>query len=145
MPGIVDGAIHALVTSEAVPLFQATTRTWKHQPAFTVDKTERGWKVDTIDQVYQWVDRGTRPHVISAKNAPFLLFRWPYTAATKPRWLSSRQAATGKNWARKRSVNHPGTEARNFTDTIMRRIQTRAANKVRQALNDASYGAGTGL
>lgn len=145
LPGIVDGAIRDLVTNEAVPLFQATTRTWKHQPAFIPSPTVRGWKIDTNSQIYQWVDQGTRPHIISAKNAPFLTFRYPYQAATKPRWISSRQAALGKNWARKKSVNHPGTEARNFTDEIMKRIQTRAANKVREALNQASYGMGAGL
>ncbi len=145
MPGIVDAAIQSLARDEGIPLFQNTTKTWQHKPTFETVKQPRGWAIKTSDQVYNWVDQGTKPHIITAKNVPFLLFRYPYKSATVPNVISARAAARGNNWARKRSVHHPGTEARNFTDIIMRRLQQRAANRVRQALNDASYGAGVGL
>lgn len=145
LPGIVDAAIQSLARDEGIPLFQNTTRTWQHKPTFETIKQPRGWAIKTTDQIYNWVDQGTRPHTITAKNVPFLVFRYPYRSATVPNVISSRAAARGNNWARKRSVQHPGTEARNFTDIIIRRLQQRAANRVRQALNDASYGAGAGL
>lgn len=144
--GIVRQAIGDLVREEALPLFQATTRTWVHQPTFEAMTTDRGWavKVDPVNP-YGWVDRGTPPHIIEAKNAINLVFAGPYHAKTKPNVISSYQGGRGKIWTAKKRVNHPGTEARNFTDIIMRRIQARAANAVREALNQASYGSGAGL
>lgn len=146
MPGIVDRAIHDLVAQEAIPLFQKTTDTWTHKPAFTSQQTARGWMVN-VNPVfpYTWVDEGTKPHVIKAKNVPLLRFTGPYHAKTKVNVIASYKGGRGRVWVSKRLVHHPGTEARNFRDIIMKRMQQRAANKVRQALNEASYGAGSGL
>lgn len=146
LPGIVDRALRDLVEDEAIPLFGNTVRTWQKQPTFTPQQTARGWAVK-VEPILPWayVDRGTRPHVITARNAPMLVFRYPYRAATTPNMITARAARVGNNWARKLSVHHPGNEARNFTNIIMRRMQQRAANRVRAALNEASYGAGQGL
>jgi hypothetical protein len=146
MPGIVNQALHDLVAQEAIPQFKATTATWTHKPAFTPQPTERGWMVAVNPaQPYTWVDAGTKPHIIKAKNVPLLRFAGPYHAKTKPNVIAAYKGGRGNVWVSKRMVHHPGTEARNFRDIIMRRMQARAANKVRAALNEASYGAGFGL
>jgi hypothetical protein len=145
LPGVVDRALQSLAHDEGVPLFQNTTKTWQHKPTFTVDKTERGWAINTTDQIYQWVDQGTKPHIIAAKNVLLLKFPGPYQPKTKPNVIGSFNGGVGKVWTSKRMVHHPGTEARNFRDIIMRRLQARAANQVRAALDEASWGMGTGL
>lgn len=146
LPGIVDGAIHALVRDEALPLFGNTTTTWTHRPTFEAVPTPRGWAVK-VDPAfpYGWVNQGTPAHPIEAKRALLLRFTGPYHAKTKVNIISSFAGGRGKVWVSKRRVQHPGIQARNFTDIIMKRIQARAANRVRAALNEASYGAGSGL
>lgn len=136
IPGAVDKAFD-VIADESIALYSKTTRTWKHQPKFSKKRTARGIMITTDDQIFNWVDQGTKPHVIQAKNAPFLVFGWPYKAATKPRVIGSFRAATGKNVARKLMVHHPGTLPRNFTDEIRKRMQKRAATIMRKEINAA--------
>jgi hypothetical protein len=146
MPGLVQNAIGELVQTEAVPLFGKTTATWTHKPTFEAVPTERGWAVKaTPEYPYAWVNRGTKPHIIQARRATLLRFTGPYHAKTKVNVIWSYKGGRGKVWVSKRRVKHPGIQARNFTDIIMRRVQARAAGYVRDKLNEASYGAGTGL
>lgn len=125
------------IAAESVKLYQKTTRTWDHKPAFYAKRVTRGITINTDSQIYQWVDRGTRPHTIEAKNAPFLVFRWPYKAKTKVRVIASYQAHYGSNLARKFRVHHPGTAPRHFTDEITRRMQKRAAGIMRRQIKEA--------
>ena len=137
LPGIVDRAMGDLVRDEAVPLFQNTTRTWVNRPSFEPVKTLRGWAVG-IDPIYPWkyVDEGTRVRrAIMSRD---------WKSKTKPNVITS-YAGRGRVVFISRKVNLPGIQARNFRDIIMRRIQARAARAVRDALNQASYGAGQGL
>lgn len=137
LPGIVDRAMGDLVRDEAVPLFQNTTRTWVNRPSFEPVKTPRGWAVG-IDPIYPWkyVDEGTRVRrAIMSRD---------WKSKTKSNVITS-YAGRGRVVFISRKVNLPGIQARNFRDIIMRRIQARAARAVRDALNQASYGAGQGL
>jgi hypothetical protein len=137
MPGIVQGALRDLVTQEAIPLFQATTRSWTNDPTFTAAQTARGWQVE-IDPAFpfQWVNKGTRVRYA------FMSKDWK--SKTKPNVLASFKGR-GRVLFISRKRPMPGIQARNFTDIVMKRVQARAANKVREALNEASYGAGTGI
>lgn len=146
MPDLVRRAVGDLVQTEAVPLFGKTVATWRQQPTFEQVPTARGWAVKVTPEFpYTWVNAGTKPHIIEARNAKLLRFSGPYRSKTKVNVISSYAGGRGKVWVSKRRVKHPGTEARNFTDIIMRRIQARAAAYVRDKLNQASYGAGTGI
>src|SRR5512139_827951 len=100
------------IAAESIVLYGKTTRTWKHKPRFYSRRTARGVTINTDSAIYGYVDFGTRPHIIKARHAPFLVFRWPYKAATKPRVIASYQAKYGDNWARKKQVHHPGIKAR---------------------------------
>jgi hypothetical protein len=125
------------IAAESIDLYRKTTRTWKHQPDFYAERTARGVTINTDSAIYGYVDRGTRAHIIRAKRAPFLVFRYPYKAATKPRVIGSTKAQYGKFWARKIEVHHPGTKPRHFTDEIARRMQRRAANIMRKHIKEA--------
>ena len=100
-------------------------------------QTPRGWAVQ-VDPAfpYGWVDRGTRIRYATMSG--------DWKSKTKPNVISS-YAGRGRVLFVSRKRPRPGIEARNFRDIIMRRMQARAAGAVRDALNQASYGAGQGL
>lgn len=137
MPNIVNAALRELVQQEAIPLFQNTTKTWQNKPTFTAAPTARGWQVE-IDPAfpYQWVNKGTRVRYATMSK--------DWKSKTKPGVLASFNGK-GRLLFVSRKHPRPGIQARNFQDIIMKRMQARAANKVRQSLNQASYGAGMGL
>jgi hypothetical protein len=136
LPGAVEHGFE-VIAAESIEMYQRTTRTWKHKPRFYPKRTATGITINTDSDIYKWTDYGTKPHIIRAKNAPFLVFRWPYKAATKPRVIGSINAKYGKFWARKLQVNHPGTKARHFTDEISKRMQKRAVTIMRAELKKA--------
>lgn len=146
LPGVIDKATRALVEDEALPLFEKTTRTWQRAPRFFTRKTARGYGVE-VDPLFPfaYVNQGTKPHIIEARNVLLLRFAGPYHAKTKPNIIASYKGGRGNIWVSKRRVQHPGIEARNFSEIILRRVQARAVNRMRQALSDASYGAGVGI
>lgn len=146
LPGVIDKATKALVEDEALPLFDKTVRTWQRQPRFLTRKTARGYGVEADPLFpFAYVNRGTKPHIIEARNVMLLRFTGPYHAKTKPNVIASYKGGRGNVWVSKRLVHHPGVEARNFSEIILRRVQARAKDRIRQALNDASYGAGMGI
>lgn len=146
LPGVIDRSIRDLVEEEALPLFEKTTGTWQRRPRFTTRKTARGYGVE-VDPLFpfEYVNKGTKPHVIEARNVPLLRFTGPYHAKTKVNVIASYQGGRGRVWVSKRLVHHPGIEARNFSDIILRRVQARAADRIRRDLREASYGAGVGI
>lgn len=144
-PGTVDFANRELGI-EAQTLFEKTTATWTHQPAFTVEKSARGYTVGTDDEIYGYVDKGTRAHEIRPRRAGGVLrFAGPYHAKTKPNVIASYGGGRGRIvvWARR--VMHPGTQPRNFSKIIRERVQSTAANKVRAALRAVTASEGFGI
>lgn len=137
LPGVVNRAMGDLVQREAVPLFEKTVRTWRSIPQFTATQTARGWAVG-VDPVfpYGWINKGTRIRYATMSK--------DWRSKTKVGVVSSF-AGRGRMLFVSRKRPRPGIQARNFSDIIMRRMQTRAASAVRDALNQASYGAGIGL
>lgn len=144
MPAAVEKG-YEQIADESIVLYQRTTRTWKRKPRFIPLRTPRGVTIATDSAIYKYVDFGTRAHDIVARRVPFLVFRWPYKAATKPRVISSYKAQYGDNWAKRKRVRHPGIKARDFTDTIAKRMSKRANSILRKQLEQATFGEGTGL
>jgi len=70
-------------------------------------------------QKYRWVDLGTKPHLIEAVFKSWLTFQGGYSAKTAPgaKYNQGTGGRTG-NWAKKKIVAHPGTEARKFSETF---------------------------
>ena len=143
LPGAIEAGF-AEIGRETIALYQKTTRTWKHKPRFHPVRTARGITINTDDQIFMWIDEGTKgPYKIPKRPKtdrdpiPFLVFRWPYKAATRPRVIASYAASRGKNLAFKRQVTHPGIKARKFTAEITKRMQKRAAGIMRKRINDA--------
>lgn len=98
------------------------TRTWQHavdaEISYYLDGETMVAAVIIKDQIYNWLNEGTKPHVIRAKNAPYLRFRvGGFIAKTRPGSLFSGPGspATGP-MVSKKQVWHPGTEPRKWTE-----------------------------
>ena len=139
-------------------LYEKTVATWSSpKPKFKLEtllespgprggRTSKAASVEvsTDDDRFIWTDLGTRPHPITARRAPYLVFRWPYGAKTRRRVLGSRQARRGRNWASKRRIRHPGTRARLFTDEIEKRRRRPFFGGMSQAIDRATRRAFSG-
>lgn len=108
--------------------FQGTTKTWKHKPKFEVmfDFMPSGPEllVGTDDEIYRYVDEGTRPHDIWAgaytgkSDKKTLAFPSMSTPKTKPGSLKSGPGSSGGDTVFTPMVYHPGTKPRDFTGQI---------------------------
>jgi hypothetical protein len=91
-------------------------------------------------KIWSYVDKGTPPHKIVAKNAPNLVFKTGYqpkTLAKPARTVSSGGKATGDIIAKK-VVNHPGIKAREFEKTIAGDYKTEFRKKTELAMRKSA-------
>lgn len=119
--------------------FDKTVSTWEKKPKFTVKRIRDAsgaiiFEAGTDNEIYGYVTMGTEAHVIRAKNAPFLSFRYGGSPKTTPNLLTSKAGFIGNSWAQKQEVNHPGTEARNFHTIIAERFKNKVVKESNEAL-----------
>lgn len=127
-----------LAEAEAVQAdYQKTVKTWTNKPVFKI-KPEGKFAVfvGTSDTIYGYVELGTRPHIIRPKRAKALRFN---SAGFKPKTTPSQLTAVSGSPASPptvytQEVNHPGTQARNFTPKIAKRAQSRLSRAAQIAL-----------
>jgi hypothetical protein len=85
-------------------------------------------------QKWQWLDEGTRPHIITPRRAPYLRFQTGGSAGSSPGTLSTRPATPPSGpFVRTQFVRHPGNAARQWSIVLMKERQ----NPFYEALNDA--------
>lgn len=122
--------------------FEKTTATWKHQPEFKsavdIGKTVN-LVVGTTDEIYGYVDKGTRPHIIRPKKAKALAFPGgKYTPKTKPRFIGSMAGGSSGATVFSQEIHHPGTKARKFTEELFKRWRNRIYDSVSKAFSRAA-------
>lgn len=125
--------------------FNVTTRTWNHKPDFKIRHQQyiAIWEISTDDEVYGYVDAGTRPHIIKVKNARFLHFyRTGFRAKSRAGWIGSNKGkAANKDETFVKSVSHPGNQPRNFAKTIQKKWATEWPRQLARAIRAAAaYG-----
>lgn len=103
--------------------FQKTTRTWNTPVTFVVVKmTPSGQNLEgaagTDNKIYLYVTRGTKPHIIRAKNGKVLSFPSKYRAKTRRRIIRSYKGGGSGPRRFAKEVKHPGTLAREFEEAI---------------------------
>lgn len=135
-PKVIDETVRLLAT-DSLELFNKTTTTWSRRPTFTVVKSATArYGVKTDSKRWNWVDRGTRLRTIRAKPGGVLLFKVPFRAKSKVGILRSFKGRRGNKWVAAKKVRHK-IRARNWTQTVVRRLQPQAANRLRRALKTA--------
>lgn len=128
-------------------------RTWEHRPQFKIKKVTRpGMQTVQIipfgvyKNIWTYVDQGTKPHIIAAKNAPYLVFQTGYSARTAP--VARANVGTGSAsgaWVKKKEVQHPGTKARKFSETLLEEINPPLVEQVQTAIERGYAKANKGL
>lgn len=110
--------------------FDATVATWDHKPEWVKElkgaaplSKEIVGAYWTADQIYEWVTRGTEEHPIVARNAAALAFPGTFTAKTIPGVIGSGAGGSGGDTVIRKSVQHPGTQARDFDKAIKRKAE----------------------
>jgi len=119
--------------------YKTTTRTFKMSVVFKARVGQYQAQVWTNNKIYGYLDEGTRPHIIRAKNAPTLAFNTAgFVSKTKPNSINTRAGRAARPpKAFPKQVMHPGFPPRNFTKIIQKRSEKRYANNVRKAVKNA--------
>lgn len=117
--------------------FEATTRTWTEAPVFKIVKGRGSRTVRTTDQVYHWVNFGTRPHVIRVRVKKALAWRYPYRHKSVLTRIGSRAGYTGKQTRFAKEVQHPGIRPRRYDLKIAKKWQKAFPPDMQRAINDA--------
>jgi hypothetical protein len=113
--------------------FEEVVRRWSAPPKFVVERAPNakgvGYRVklegrELSIKKWIWTDKGTQPHVIVPVRATALAFNLGYSARTQPvaQFNVGNARATGKRVVTQ-VVNHPGTEARRFTETFVEELK----------------------
>lgn len=115
--------------------FDVTTQTWKNRPSFAIDEQPGERVISTDDEIYGYVNDGTRPHIIRARNAKVLAFGTPSSPKTAPRVIGSTSGGRGSTVVKVRQVQHPGTDAREFDATIADKWEEKLPEIVQRAID----------
>jgi hypothetical protein len=119
--------------------FKRTTRTWDQQPTFKIVKAhavggDLEGEVATENEIYRYVTRGTRPHVIRPRRKQALRFQKNYQAKTAPQVVGSHKGGASGDFVSAKQVQHPGSAGRNFDIEIAERRQRTLENNVTAAI-----------
>lgn len=129
--------------------FQKTTSTWKNKPKFvgTISTRSGGaeFLVGTDDEIYRYVNEGTKPHVIRPVRAKVLAFAGTYQAKTTPRVIGSGGGGPSGDIMFRRVVNHPGTKAREFDKVIAEKWEKAFKARMVKAMKEAAKASGHGM
>jgi hypothetical protein len=132
--------------------YAKTTQTWTHKVDFTQEVTLTGpgpiLTVYTEDEIYGYVNDGTKPHPIFAgiytgkSGAKALAFPGTFTAKTIPGVIGSGPGASSGGTQFRAYVQHPGTKARKFDEAIEKKWQGEFETRMTEALNTAAQKCG---
>ena len=126
--------------------FDKTTQTWTHKPAWT-QTTKAGdrraeFAVLTSDEIYGYVDRGTKPHIIRPKRATRLAFAPGGSPKTTPRVIGSTSGSRGGTTVYSKGVQHPGTKPREFEKTLATKWRKLFGGRMKTAMARAAAKSG---
>lgn len=126
--------------------YKLTTATWEHQPKFetviALGKTKAEFLVGTDDEIYRYVDEGTKPHMIFPKKAKMLRFQGGYSAKTQPGVIGSTTGGANGPIIYSKGVMHPGTKARRFSEIINKKHEGLFKDRMHEAMRRARVKSG---
>lgn len=112
-----------------------TVKTWKRKPHFEKQIFPDGQMIaGTDDEIFGYVDEGTRPHIIRPRRAKALRFNTVFRAKTIPNQMTSRPGLSAPPVAHRLEVHHPGTKPRNLTKLMAKRSAIRFSRNMTKAM-----------
>ena len=130
--------------------FELTTATWDHKVKFERQVSVGPKSVDilvgTDDEIYGYVNNGTRPHVILPKTPHGVLaFPSKHKAKTQPGKETAGAGGSSGPTVFAKGVLHPGTKARKFDRTIAKKWKPRFQKRMEAAMSRAAKVSGHGM
>lgn len=120
--------------------FRKTTRTWITKVDWVLITAYASGKnlqaaTGTNSKIYMYVTRGTKPHVIRPKRGRVLSYLSGYRAKTGIRRIGSNAGGAYGTRVFAKEVHHPGTQAREFEETLVDKYQPILKNRMQASLN----------
>lgn len=142
------------VRTKVLKDYEGTVATWEHKPKFIAETSLAiagpRLEVYTTDEIYRYVDEGTKPHEIWAgaytgkSDKKSLAFASAFSPKTKPNNLKSGAGSKGTVDTFTPFVNHPGTAARNFSEMIAKKNAKLFRTEMEKGMKDAAKASGHG-
>lgn len=110
------------------------TKTWKTKVKASIKKLAMARIIGIDNEIYGYVSKGTRPHIIRAKRAKYLAFGSVYSPKTTVNSLDSSSGSRGPTDTFRKEVHHPGTDARNFDKIAAKNARRVFPDAVRAAI-----------
>ena len=104
--------------------------------------TRAEFLVGTNSKIYEYVDKGTKPHIIRPKRAQFLRFQTGYRAKTTPGIIGSSSGGRSGDIVYSQGVRHPGTKARKFSEIINKKYERKFKDEMHAAMRRAAQKSG---
>ena len=126
-------------------LFRQTVFGWSVKPDFGWSQTKTSGEISINvyprgegADIWNLVNKGSPPHRIPKTGFARMVYRPGYKAATKPGSLQSgRKYRSGKPRV-SYSIDHPGFEARNFTELIAEKYASDFAMDMQEAVTEVA-------
>ena len=81
-----------------------------------------------------WMDKGTKAHLIHARDAPALVFKVGYKRATKRGYRIAQKAYKYGETVKPVKVYHPGVSPRDFSDSMRKARAAAFRTRMKEAL-----------
>lgn len=117
---------------------QKPTSTWKTRVAFQIKAMANARTISTTNEIYGYVSKGTRPHIIRAKNAKYLNFPSATSPKTRPGSLDAGSGSRGPADTFRQQVRHPGTDARDFDKAAADIAKVEFPKRMQQAVKEGT-------
>src|SRR3972149_1918819 len=122
--------------------FEFIVETWDRKPKFVIRKLKSSHRLTvmifTTDKIFNYLNHGTEPHIITPVRANMLHFQSGYTAKSRPRWIGGQQGGGFGDDVFAKRVQHPGTEARKWDEAIARKRRKSLALRINQKIAQAN-------
>lgn len=138
VPGVVQVLENALDNGarQVATDYNRITAPWKHRVSAEIRRRAGVRDIEMNSDIFGYVDDGTRAHDIRPRNGTHLAFQGSYKAKTQPGILGSNSGGGSGVTVFAKAVRHPGTKARNFTQTIADKHENTFQKLVDKALQD---------
>lgn len=122
--------------------YAKTTATWRRKPEFEIliglTGKDASVLVGTDDEIYNYVDQGTRGHYVPKSGTATMAFKPGYKAKTTPRKIGSKSGgAFGERIVRTGRWFVRGIDAREFSPTIQKRRRKPFTRRMVKAMQRA--------
>lgn len=126
--------------------YEATVATWdtdvKFKEQVSLKESAPSISITTDNEVYRYVNEGTKPHIIEPVRAKRLRFQSGYNAKTTPGVLSSKNGGANGDTVFSMRVKHPGTKARKFDEAVNQKWEKQLRADLKDAMKRARQKSG---